>query len=257
MPTTSNSSRLEGRIGIVTGAASGIGRACSELFIAEGARVACLDRNADALRRLQDDLGAAVLTAPCDVADEASVAAAFERVQLELGTIDIAALCAGVYLADQDSAVHSLSLDAWQQTVAVNLTGMFLSARETARAMLEGAGGSIVMIGSPTGIFGMELGMHAYSASKGGVHGLARVMANEYAAHGIRVNLVVPGFIRTGLNAALFEQPGFVDPILAKIPSGRAGEPSEIASLVGWLSSEDASYATGGIFTVDGGLTAI
>lgn len=103
----------------------------------------------------------------------------------------------------------------------------------------------------------MELGMHAYSASKGGVHALARVMANEYAARGIRVNVVVPGFIHTGLNDWLFADSAAVDGIVSNIPLRRPGEPAEIAGLVAWLSSSDASYSTGAIFTADGGLTAV
>ena len=142
--------------------------------------------------------------------------------------------------------------------MSVNLTGMFLTARETVRAMLLGpGGGSIVFIGSPTGIFGMELGMHAYSASKGGVHALARVMAHEYAADGIRVNVIVPGCIRTGLNERHLAAPGAVDAIQTKIPLGRIGEPDDVAGLAAWLGSEDSCYATGGIFTIDGGLTAV
>jgi NAD(P)-dependent dehydrogenase (short-subunit alcohol dehydrogenase family) len=248
---------LRGRNCLITGAGSGIGRACAQRFAAAGARVACVDRDAAALEALSETLRDSVVPLVCDVADEASVADAFRTIREEFATLNVAVLAAGVYLAD-DSAVHMLSLGAWQRTMSVNLTGMFLTARETVRVMLAGSGGgSIVFVGSPTGIFGMEVGMHAYSASKGGVHGLARVMAHEYAAQDIRVNVVVPGCVRTGLNEKYLAVPGAVDDIVTKIPLGRIGEPEEIAGLVAWLSSDDASYATGGMFTVDGGLTAI
>ncbi|WP_326822089.1 SDR family NAD(P)-dependent oxidoreductase [Streptosporangium sp. NBC_01756] len=255
--TSINGPRLEGKRAVVTGAGSGIGRACAERLAAEGARVACLDRDADALRALTDALPESTVAVCCDVSDEQAVSTAFETARKELGAIDVGVLCAGIYLANDDAPVHELSLDAWQRTLNVNLTGMFLTARETVRMMLNGEGGSIVMIGSPTGIYGMELGMHAYSASKGGVHALARVMANEYAARGIRVNVVVPGFIHTGLNDWLFADSAAVDGIVSNIPLRRPGEPAEIAGLVAWLSSSDASYSTGAIFTADGGLTAV
>jgi NAD(P)-dependent dehydrogenase (short-subunit alcohol dehydrogenase family) len=255
--TSMGAARLVGKHAVVTGAGSGIGRACAERLAAEGARVACLDRDAEALRALTSTLSESLVAVVCDVGDEAAVSAAFGTVRKELGTIDVGVLCAGVYLSADDAPVHMLSLNAWQQTLNVNLTGMFLTARETVRTMLDGEGGSIVMIGSPTGIYGMELGMHAYSASKGGVHGLARVMANEYAGHSIRVNTVVPGFIHTGLNDWVFADPSAINDIVSNIPLRRPGEPAEIAGLVAWLSSGDASYATGGIFPADGGLTAV
>lgn len=241
---------------VVTGAGSGIGRACAERLVSDGVRVACLDRDSRGLTELREAFGEDVLPIPCDVSQEDELASALDRVRQEFGGIDMAVLCAGVYLADRDSGVDSLTLEAWRQTLDVNLTGMFLSAREAVRSMRDG--GSIVLIGSPTGFLGMELGMHAYSASKGGVHGLARVMANEYAQRGIRVNLVVPGLIRTGLNESSFrEQPETIASVVRSIPLGRAGEPREVAAMVSWLCSDDASYATGGIFVIDGGLTAV
>lgn len=241
---------------VVTGAGSGIGRACAERLVADGVRVACLDRDSSSVSALRDALGDAVVAVPCDVSREDDVVSAMDRVRQEFGSVTMAVLCAGIYLTDQDAAVDSLAAATWQRTLDVNLTGMFLSARESVRSMHDG--GSVVLIGSPTGFLGMELGMHAYSASKGGVHGLVRVMANEYAQRGIRVNLVVPGFIRTGLNESFFrDQADAVTSVLQSIPLRRAGEPHEVAAMVSWLCSDDASYATGGVFVVDGGMTAV
>jgi NAD(P)-dependent dehydrogenase (short-subunit alcohol dehydrogenase family) len=134
---------------------------------------------------------------------------------------------------------------------------MFLTCKHGVRALLQNSGGAMVLTGSPTAIYGMEIGAHAYSASKGGVHGLARVMAAEYATSGIRVNVVVPGLIDTPLNEPLLATQEAVDEFMATIPMRRAGEPDEVAAMITYLVSGDASYATGGLFTVDGGLTAI
>ena len=248
--------RLPGRRALVTGAGAGIGRACTERFVAEGARVAALDRDGDSVRALADRLGSAVRPIECDIADEAGVARAFELIRDAFGGLDAAVLGAGVQLPT-DAAVHELSLAAWQQTLAINLTGLFLTARAAVSGLLDAGGGSIVVIGSPTGIYGMELGRHAYSASKGGGHGLARVMSTEYAGQGVRVNVVLPGLVDTALNADLLGDEYASRDVLASIPLGRAGAPSEVAGLVAWLASDDASYATGGLFTIDGGMTAL
>ncbi len=115
----------------------------------------------------------------------------------------------------------------------------------------------MVIVGSPCGMYGVELGFHAYSARKGGVHGLARVMANEYAKQGIRVNVVVPGLVRTAMNDAFYEDESLVEATMKSIPLGREGRTEEIAAAIAFLASEDASYAVGGLLMVDGGLTAI
>jgi NAD(P)-dependent dehydrogenase (short-subunit alcohol dehydrogenase family) len=251
---------LDSRRAVVTGAASGIGCATARRLAAEGVAIAALDVNADALGTLVDELQAAGGTAiglECDVGSEQSVQAAFERAIGALGGIDLVVANAGVQLVGRDAAVHELALADWDETLRVNLTGMFLTCKHGVRALLRNPGGAMVLTGSPTGIYGMEIGAHAYSASKGGVHGLARVMAAEYAASGIRVNVVVPGFISTPLNEPLLANREAVDELMASIPMRRAGEPAEVAAMITHLVSSDASYATGGLFTVDGGLTAI
>ena len=145
----------------------------------------------------------------------------------------------------------------WQQVIDINLTGMFLTCKYAVKAMLAGGGGAIIVTGSPTGMYGFALGEDAYSASKSGCHGLARVMANEYARDNIRVNISVPGFIDTPINAALFADPKVVEEFSQGIPMRRPGQPEEIAALNLWLASDESSYATGGYFIADGGQTAV
>ena len=191
-----------------------------------------------------------------DVGDGYAVIAAFERCRSEWQGLDVLVSSAGVELAD-DAAVHELELSAWDRTIRTNLTGTFLVCKHGVRVLMESGGGSVVIVGSPCGMYGVELGFHAYSASKGGVHGLARVMANEYAEQGIRVNVVVPGLVRTAINDAFYEDESLVEATMKSIPLGREGRAEEIAAAIAFLASEDASYAVGGLFMVDGGLTAI
>jgi NAD(P)-dependent dehydrogenase (short-subunit alcohol dehydrogenase family) len=157
-----------------------------------------------------------------------------------------------------DREVHLLPESVWNTTIDVNLTGVFHVCKSTVATILEGGHrASVVIIGSPTGYFGGELGHHAYSASKGGLVGLGRVMANEYIGRGIRVNLVWPGLIDTPMNEFITSDAAVFDREMAQIPSRRPGRPGEIASMVRFLLSDEASYCVGGIFTVDGGLTSV
>ena len=144
-----------------------------------------------------------------------------------------------------------------RRVLDVNLVGMFLTCKHAVRALLAAGGGSLICTSSPTGLFGVALGEHAYSASKAGVHGLARVMAAELAPLGIRVNAVVPGFIATRLNQGLLDDAARLEPVLRRLPAGRPGQPEEIASMMLWLASDESSFAVGGAFTVDGGETAV
>ncbi len=140
--------------------------------------------------------GAEVLAIQAVVGDEQAVSDAFDRCRSEWRGLDILVSNAGVELAE-DAAVHELELSAWERTIRTHLTGTFLVCKHGVRLLMESGRGSIVVVGSPCGLYGNELDFHAYSASKGGVHGLARVMANEYAQQGIRVNVVVPGLVCT------------------------------------------------------------
>jgi NAD(P)-dependent dehydrogenase (short-subunit alcohol dehydrogenase family) len=256
---TNTTRRLEGRRTIVTGAASGVGRATAVRFAAEGARVGLLDIDRDGLARTVEEInpvGEAHEILVADVADEDAVAAAIGHISERWQGLDVAVANAGIQLFGQDARAHELDKDVWDRTLAVNLTGVFLTCKHAIRRMLP-SGGSVILTASPTSLYGLAPGFDAYSASKAGVLGLSRVMANDYAADGIRVNAVIPGFVDTPLVADRFADQTGLERRLAGIPLGRPGRPEEIASMMVFLASEESSYATGGIFTVDGGFTAI
>lgn len=246
--------RLTGKVAVVTGAGSGIGRAIALGFAEEGARVAFMDIDGAAARAAAASV-AGGLAVVVDVADEDSVAQAFAAVARDLGVVDVVVACAAIELFGGDGAVHELRLEAWQATMNVNLTGVFLTGKYAVRAML-GAGrqGSIINIGSPTGRRGSGLGQHAYSASKGGVHALSQVMAMEYAAVGIRVNTLIPGATRTPLTERALDDPTFAATLLSTIPMGRIAAAEDYVGIAVYLASDESTYATGAMFVVDGGL---
>jgi 3-oxoacyl-[acyl-carrier protein] reductase len=253
--------RLAGKRTIVTGAGSGIGCATALRFAREGARVGLIERRPDALAAVADQIageGGAGLALLADVSQEDQVERAIADAATAWGGVDVVVAVAGIELYGQgDDRVDRLDLAVWQQIIDVNLTGTFLTCKHGVRALLATGGGAVIITGSPTGLYGGALGEHAYSASKAGCHGLARVMANEYARDGIRVNVVVPGFIDTPLNAPVFANPAEVAAYCETIPARRPGQPEEIAAMNVWLASDEASYAIGGFFVVDGGQTAI
>ncbi|MCL4289104.1 MAG: SDR family oxidoreductase [Thermoleophilia bacterium] len=250
------SRRLERKRALVTGAASGIGQATAVRFAAEGARVACLDTNEAGLARVAADVGEAVLPLPCDVVREEEVERAVAAAVERYGGLDVIVANAGIEHPG-DARVDRLELAVWQRTLEVNLTGVFLTCKHGVRALLASGGGSLICTASPTSLYGLAPGQDAYSASKAGVLGLARVMANEFAKEGIRVNAVVPGFTLTGLADRVVANEAWFRETVAAIPLGRPGEPDEVAAIMVFLASDEASYATGGIFVVDGGVTAV
>jgi NAD(P)-dependent dehydrogenase (short-subunit alcohol dehydrogenase family) len=252
---------LTGKAALITGAGSGIGEATARLFAREGAKVALIGRRAELLDLVAREIvadGREALALPCDVSQETEVERAVASVVDAWGRLDTCVAVAGVEPWDRgDARVDRLDLAVWNQVIGINLTGMFLTSKHAIRAMLAGGGGSLIVTGSPTGLYGTALGQHAYSASKAGCHGLARVMANEYARDGIRVNCVIPGFIDTPLVAGVFHDAERLNRLYNRIPLRRAGRADEVAAMNLWLASDEASYACGGFFVVDGGQTAI
>jgi NAD(P)-dependent dehydrogenase (short-subunit alcohol dehydrogenase family) len=250
------SNRLAGKSALVTGAGSGIGLAIAQRFTAEGATVYFADINLDAAATAAGETGSD-LARPVrmDVSDETSVVTAFATAA-HTGPLDIVVANAGVQLFGQDAKVGDLDLDVWERTVAINQRGAFLTLKHAVRAM-EGRGGSIICTGSPTAVVACGQTFTAYTSSKAGMHGLARVVAADYASAGIRVNIVVPGYTETPLVRTIADDPvsraGLVDATML----GRPGTASDVEGIMVYLASEESAYATGGIFTVDGGLTAL
>ena len=257
---TMTSGRLERKRALVTGAGSGIGRATALRLAADGARVAVLD----VVEAAANDTAAAIraaggtaLAVGADVAVEEQVVAAFAAAVNAFGGLDVVVVNAAVQLFGSDARVHELDAATWDRTHAVNLRGAFLTCKYAVRALLATGGGSIICTGSPTGLFGGATEFTAYSASKAGVHGLARVIAIGYATDGIRCNVVVPGFTATPLVASILDDPGEKERTLATIPMRRAGSPDDVAAMMAFLASDEARYVTGALLTVDGGQTAI
>jgi NAD(P)-dependent dehydrogenase (short-subunit alcohol dehydrogenase family) len=248
--------RLEGKVCVVTGGASGIGRAAAKSFVREGAVVGLLDRNEAGLRAAVGELGSAAFPLLCDVTDEASVEAAFAEVKRRHARLDVLYTCAAVQLIGEDAPVHELPLAVWERTHAVNLRGVFLCCKHGARLMIEaGNGGSIINAGSPTGLTMCGAGWHAYSSSKGGVMALTRVMAADLARYRIRVNGIVPGTIETALTRVLVEDPVQRQHLESLHPIGRIGTPEDMAGIAVFLASDESAFATGAHFHVDGGIS--
>lgn len=249
--------RLHGKRALVTGAASGIGLATARRFAQEGAVVALIDRDGDRVEEAARGCDGDAVPLTADITVEAEVSQAVDAFTRLAGGLDIAVANAGIQLFGQDTRAHELDLDVWRRTVEVNLTGTFLTCKHVLQAMHSSGGGSLILTGSPTGLYGVAPGFSAYSASKAGVHGLMRVLAVDYARDGVRVNAVIPGTTNTPLVSSYLADPAVVEAVAATVPLGRPGTSEEVASVMVFLASDDASYVTGAFYAVDGGMTAV
>jgi NAD(P)-dependent dehydrogenase (short-subunit alcohol dehydrogenase family) len=260
--TGSNDEEREGdvlltdRVAVVTGAGSGIGREIAELFAAEGARVAALDRSEEAAGAVVASLARAGAREPllllCDVRSPVEVDETMERVVAAAGRIDVLVNCAGVR---EIGDVYSLPAQEWENVIAVNLGGTFYCCQAAARRMRESGGGAIVNLASVGGLTGLSH-RPAYSAAKHGIVGLTKSLARDLASARIRVNAICPGVIRTPLTEQYFADETFEQELAVSVPLQRCGTSAEVAQAALYLASEMASYVTGVALPVDGGFLA-
>jgi 3-oxoacyl-[acyl-carrier protein] reductase len=243
-----NALDLKDRGAVITGGAAGIGFAIAQRLAGSGARVALWDRDAAALAAAAQRIGGNVHTAQLDVADESQVMRARDQTLAALKKADVLVCSAGI--TGPNTTTWEYPLEAWQQVLAINLTGVFLCNKAFAPHMMANDYGRIVNIASIAGKEGNP-NASAYSASKAGVISLTKSLGKELARTGIRVNCVTPAAVKTGMFSQMTQS--HIDFMLSKIPLGRFGEVEEIAALVGWLCTEECSFSTGGVFDLSGG----
>lgn len=245
---------LAGRVCVVTGTASGIGRGIAVALAQVGARVALLDRSVEGNQATLDEItgtGGEATAIACDVSSPASVESAAQRSVATLGPCDVLVNNAGMI---RPGALESLAFEEWNALLAVNLTGYFLCSQTFGRQMRAKGKGALVHIASiagshPTAFSG------AYSVAKAGVTMLSQQLAIEWGPYGIRSNAIHPGMILTPLSQSMYDQPGVTERRHQAIPAGRIGRPQDVAEAVLFLASDRASYITGDAVTVDGGFT--
>ena len=247
---------LNEAVALVTGAASGIGRAIAQRYAAAGARVVVSDvdeaGSQETVRLIESDGGDATFI-HADVSSPASCEALVRRTVEAYGRLDIACNNAGV--GGEQAPTADYSVEEWQRVLGINLSGVFYGMKYEIPAILKAGGGAIVNVASILGQVGFATAP-AYVAAKHGVVGLTKNAALEYSAAGVRVNAVGPAFIRTPMIAELEEDEETLGALVASHPIGRLGEPEEVAALVVWLSTPEASFVTGSYYPVDGGYLA-
>jgi NAD(P)-dependent dehydrogenase (short-subunit alcohol dehydrogenase family) len=239
--------RLEGKVCVITGAASGIGAASAQRFAAEGARVVGVDLEPGAPGELSIE---------ADVTDSDQVRDAYSRAASELGSVDVLFNNAGIS-PDDDVSVLDTSDEAWQRVQDVNLKSVFLCCKHGIPHLLEAGGGSVINTASFVAVMGAAASQISYTASKGGVLALSRELGVQFADRGVRVNALCPGPVSTPLLQELFaKDPERAAKRLVHVPMGRFGEPEELANAALFLASDESSFVTATTFLVDGGLSS-
>ncbi len=247
----SEQGNLAGKVALVTGGCGGIGQAICRRFAKEGAEVFAADVAAPA-----GDLPAGVRYLPFDVTDEAAVLAAYRTVEDAFGKLHVLVNAAGIEI---EKTIEETSLAEWNRIFAINTTGTFLASKHGLPLMRKAGGGSIVNFGSYDG-FIADPGLAAYCATKGAVHALTRAMACDHGPENIRVNAICPGYIDTPMLQSFFGSAGDIESLKEEVrrvhPVGYYGTPDDVANLVNWLAGDEARYASGQLWVLDGGLTA-
>jgi len=250
---TSVCRRLEGRVAVITGGGSGIGRASARRLASEGAHVVVADLDGDAGKTVADEVDG--MFVEVDVTDKAAVDELFRRTHDAYGSVDVAFNNAGAS-PPQDASILDTDLDVWRKVQEVNLTSVFHCCKAVLPYMLDQGKGSIINTASFVAVMGAATSQISYSAAKGGVLSMTRELGIEFARKGIRVNALCPGPVNTPLLQELFAaDPERAQRRLVHVPMGRFGEPEEMASAVAFLASDDSSFMTASSFLVDGGIS--
>lgn len=252
--------RLSGKVTIVTGASVGLGRAVAARFAREGASVVAADVNetdGSALVAQLTSEGLDAMFVRTDVSQECAVNALYDATFSRHGKLDVLYSNAAVLLPGRDLPIHEISLETWDYVMSVNLRGAFLCAKYAVSSMLQNGGGSVIFVGSPTGLVGCAPALTAYSTSKAGIMGLTRVLAAAHARNNIRVNSIVPGTMDTPMNAYILADSAVREQYREAVPVGRLGTPQDIEGIALFLASDESAYCTGGLYMCDGGLTAV
>jgi NAD(P)-dependent dehydrogenase (short-subunit alcohol dehydrogenase family) len=248
---------LDGKNALVTGGGRGLGKAMASALAEAGANIAIIDVDRENAEQSADEIteiGVEATAVEADVTDEAEMEAMVEEVTDRLGSIDVLLNNAGV---TSNAPAAEMSVEDWQRTIDVNLTGVFLCAKHVGQHMIEQGSGSIINISSMSGfVANYPQPQIGYNASKAGVIMVTRSLASEWAEHGIRVNSIAPGYMRTDLvDEVLEEDPEMEEIWLEYTPMGRLGQPEELGGIVVFLASEASSYMTGEVVAYDGGYT--
>ena len=247
--------RLDGRVALVTGASKGIGWDLARALAAAGARVAVAARDLSSLERLAGEIeaeGGQAMAVELDVRDVSQIGSVFEQVREHFGSLDVLVNNAGL---GANHPAEDVTESDWDEMMAVNLRGLFFSCQAAGRIMLNQGTGRIINMSSQAGVVGIR--EHAvYSASKGGVNLLTKVLALEWSSRGVTVNAVAPTFIYTPGTAERLDQPDYLEGVLGRLPIGRVGSTTDVAAAVIYLASPAGGMVSGHVLLVDGGWTA-